>query len=302
MPSPFPIKNSQVSDKNFINMIKDRLNSSFILAMADSEGTILELNENFQNIFGYEPSELHLSDFQVLESDLPTKAAWNELLDRASHEGEWNGLLILQAKSEEFLWLQATVIPFTEASDTVTGILIIFNDITSRDERDTWRQIACRHDLTNLPNRRSFYLTIASYLQKADQLKTQLAILYVDLDQFKHINDTYGHMTGDEVLKGLAQRFKELSIMQDRVFHFSGDEFIILLDYLDDCTDQIEAVQAVCEEPFQTKKGNIQVHLSIGASVYPAHSSDISMLLEYADSAMFLAKQQSGSSFKLYTS
>lgn len=162
-----------------------------------------------------------------------------------------------------------------------------------------WRKLAWQDDLTKLPNRRAFYFIIESYLRKANHQSEKVALFYIDINQFKLINDTYGHCQADELLKELGRRLKALSVAEE-VFHFSGDEFIIIYRYQDNFRSKVGNIQSICDKPFKLANENIKINISIGASLYPVHSTDVATLIEYADSAMYSAKRSEHNTFCLY--
>ncbi|WP_153723509.1 GGDEF domain-containing protein [Sporosarcina cascadiensis] len=267
-------------------LMKNLLSPSIILAVAKSDGTILEWNENFQQVFGYTAASIHLTDFLILNTELPAIEAWQQLLVQARLEGQWSGELCFYSEMGELLWVQATVIPFSQPG----RVLLVFHDSLVRSERDYWRRQACLHELTNLPNKRAFDMNVGSYIQEADHFGRRAFFFYMDVDKFKGINDKFGHMVGDEVLKELGRRLKVITADEGMAFHFSGDEFVIVLHETDDFPDLLAAVHSVGSQPFTTSRGILDIDISVGASIYPSHSNDVTTLLEYADSAMFLAK------------
>lgn len=275
-----------------LEQMKEILTPAFILAVANASGTFIELNEHFRKAFGYEPAELTLQDLTVADQQLPTDEAWKELIGVAKEYGQWSGKLFFYTKTGELIWVRAIVMVYEQQENALDELLLIINDTGAREERDSWREIACLHDLTGLPNRRAFHLAAETYLQRADRSGMKLSFLYTDIDRFKTINDTYGHSVGDEVLKECGRRFKELQNEENGVFHFSGDEFVFMYMYEEDVFEQVKKVQAAVTTPFQTSRGPLQVELSIGISVYPDDSRDIGKLLDRADVSMLTAKQR----------
>lgn len=299
MTSPFSFAQSEEPLRT-IDTVKEMLSPSFMLAVANSEGTIIELNENFQQAFGYTPSQVQLSDFHIPDSDSTAEASWQQLIVNASLAGQWSGRICFYTESGELAWLQATVIPFAQSDSPNPVIVIIFNDTQARRERDHWRQLACLHELTQLPNRRAFAIQIQSYIQKANRIGKKLAILSMDINKFKRINDRFGHLVGDEVLIEIGRRLKSLPIGNGGAFHFSGDEFVVVQYYQECVIEQVKSINSLCSEPVMSSKGLIDVGMSIGVSIYPDHSSDIEKLLDYADMAMFEAKNRSASLYEVY--
>lgn len=168
-----------------------------------------------------------------------------------------------------------------------------------QQECDHWRRLACLHDLTNLPNRRAFQFEIDPYLKRAEQQDERVLFFYIDINQFKRVNDRYGHNAADEVLQELGRRLQNSMLENKRAFHFSGDEFVVICRDSGELASQARVLQAVCSEPFETRAESITIELSIGASIYPDHSTEPAELLELADRFMFSAKHSEKYSFLL---
>ena len=182
----------------------------------------------------------------------------------------------------------------------VSDVGVSFLDYNERlkKEIDYWKKLACQNEMTTLPNRRAFYFIIDAYLNKADRQSESVIFFYIDINRFKSINDAYGHTIGDEVLKELGHRLNK--VFTGMVFHFSGDEFVIVHRYHKDPCLPVAAIQEVCSASFLTSSGKIDVSISIGASLYPMQSTDVSTLLDYADSAMYTSKRGLNKSCSFY--
>lgn len=185
------------------------------------------------------------------------------------------------------------------ASDAIDPAVIENLCGQMKQDRDYWRRLACLHDLTNLPNRRAFQLEIDSYLERAARQGERVLFFYIDIDKFKRVNDIYGHSAADEVLKELGRRLQNSMLENKEVFHFSGDEFVVICRDSGELPAQVEELQAVYSEPFDTRAGAVEIELSIGASIYPSHSTEPAELLELADRFMFSAKHSKRYSFLL---
>ncbi|WP_181347547.1 diguanylate cyclase domain-containing protein [Thalassobacillus sp. CUG 92003] len=181
----------------------------------------------------------------------------------------------------------------------------ICRDITERKVyQDQLEQMAYRDQLTNLPNRRYFMKRLQDEITEAEQNeKQQLAVLYVDLDNFKDINDTYGHHVGDEVLILFSKRLRSVLRTSDVLARIGGDEFLILLPDIaseEDVAIVTDRIMNHVEQPMVMDGATLNITASIGASIYPAHGTDDQRLLSLADTAMYQAKRIGKQRMALY--
>lgn len=158
--------------------------------------------------------------------------------------------------------------------------------------------------LTGIPNRLLFNDRLDRALQRADRGEYAFALLYVDLDGFKAVNDNYGHDVGDRLVQGIAQRLKQCIRRTDSVARIGGDEFTVLLERVASTNDIVVIAQKIIEvvtEPFDIKGQKLRVGTSIGIAVYPEAGQDAESLLKHADMAMYEAKAMPGSNFRFFT-
>ena len=164
-------------------------------------------------------------------------------------------------------------------------------------------EIANNDELTCLPNRRLLEDRIAQAVKSAARTRLIVAVLFLDLDYFKIVNDTYGHPVGDQLLKLVATRLKGLLRADDTVARIGGDEFIILLSNLTSELQAItmaEKVVKVITEPFQVSGKSLNIGVSVGVVLYPEHDTNEKNLIRHADNAMYAAKRQGRSCYALY--
>jgi len=168
-------------------------------------------------------------------------------------------------------------------------------DLEQRNRDQQVLEFQAHHDaLTHLPNRMLFTDRLAQALARAQRSQRLLAIAYLDLDDFKPVNDRYGHKTGDQLLVMVAQRLKEHVRAEDTVSRIGGDEFVLLLSDLstiDECMQTIDRLQAALGEPFPLEPQTLGIAASIGLTIYPFDEVDPDTLLRHADQAMYHAKQ-----------
>ena len=174
----------------------------------------------------------------------------------------------------------------------------------SRSASSNWSRLVKHDGLTGLPNRALFTDRLDQAIHQAHRERRQAAVLFVDLDRFKSINDSLGHPTGDQVLKQAAERMRALVRENDTVARLGGDEFAIVLGSLERGTDAGLVAHKLVEafkHPFEVDSWLLYVTASVGISLYPADGSDVDTLVHKADSAMYRAKDQSRDTFRFYT-
>lgn len=180
---------------------------------------------------------------------------------------------------------------------------LVIRDMSERIEQEQQLTHLAEHDrLTDLPNRALLNERLRAGIARADRYGRKLGVVYMDLDNFKPINDRYGHETGDCLLQAVAQRLSDTMRQSDTVSRVGGDEFIICLEHLKTEQDALAATQKIVDslqQPFQILGQPIAVSASIGIAVYPDHGNESHALLRHADQAMYRAKAE-GHSLEMY--
>ncbi len=234
-------------------------------------------------LFGEEfGKKTRIDDLQVMESGLPIIGLVEE---NRNENGETN-------------WTSTTKFPLRNSAGKIIGMLGISREINDLKKRERDLQYIATHDLlTSLPNRYLFFDRLEQTVQRAKRYQTSFAILYLDLDHFKRINDQNGHDAGDEFLKQVSAHLKDIVRDSDTVARLGGDEFAILMEIIRD----EEEVRAVAERII-TSFGHLSAigsTVSIGISIYPRHGENGALLLKCADHAMYQAKKQMNT-YKLF--
>lgn len=202
-------------------------------------------------------------------------------------------------------WLQVRVIPVLDSNKKVMQINGVVIDITERRCMEEEIKYMAYHDiLTELPNRIQFNDYFIKTLSEAKNEKQQMAILFIDLDRFKTINDTLGHDIGDLLLKETAKRLKAALRETDFVCRVGGDEFIILLNNItnNEVNKLAQRIVDAFKDKFVLRGNTLFVTPSIGISIYPNHGNDIETLIKKADDAMYLAKKKGKNNYQFYNS
>ncbi|MEQ8662465.1 MAG: EAL domain-containing protein [Gammaproteobacteria bacterium] len=196
-------------------------------------------------------------------------------------------------------WFELLKVPMRDADGTIIGVLGAVHDVTTRKQaEDAARHLACFDPLTNLPNRRDFTARLETSLAFARRQRRKGALLFIDLDQFKQINDTLGHSVGDALLQAVAGRLANVTRQEDTVARLGGDEFVVLLPAVADtqaeCARQAQLVadkiHAALRQPFQFEHHQFHVTPTIGISLFPDGDKDVDDVLKEADTAMYSGK------------
>lgn len=211
----------------------------------------------------------------------------------------------IMSQNGNILWVEESLTPFIDSKGNIIKINGVITDITNRKEmEDTIKYMAYYDLLTELPNRHMLNEYIDKALARSKHNKGKLAVMFIDLDNFKSVNDTLGHETGDLLLKQVSELLKQTIREGDTVFRQGGDEFIILLEDVDR-EEAIRVAERILDEfcdPFQLNNKDFFVTPSIGISLYPEHGDDKQTLIKYADGAMYLAKKFGRNNYKLHNS
>lgn len=267
----------------------------------DCDGTILRINRTAGEWLRVHPAAAVGKPAQLfIPWDSTETPAWlaPDLLD-TEHQRTWAGFL--NTREGNYLF---SVSPIRDC-DTVSGILMLVRDVTEQTRMDNAiRQIAFNDALTGLPNRLLLMDRLEQSIISCQRKNCRCAILFLDLDRFKPVNDSYGHDAGDELLRQVAGRLQAGLRRNDTVARFGGDEFVILLPELPDK----EVVALVAEkiikslgEPFEIGGHLIQTGSSIGIAVCPDHGSNAADLIARADAAMYAVKREGRGNYRMYS-
>ncbi|MET0029689.1 MAG: EAL domain-containing protein [Candidatus Thiodiazotropha sp.] len=202
--------------------------------------------------------------------------------------------------------------PLLNQDGSIRGVIEVARDITEhlelldevKQQKDDLQHLAHHDSLTNLPNRVLFLLRLKQAISKAKRTDRQMAVLFVDLDRFKEINDTLGHAVGDQVLKEVAQRFRNCVREEDLIARLGGDEFVFLTEGLERPQHAAVMAQQIIQSlslPFSMVNQQFFLTASIGISIYPQDGKTAEMLLRNADAAMYKAKEEGKNTFQYYT-
>lgn len=281
-------------------------NASEGILIADRHGTIIEVNEAFTNITGYSREDVLGYDHGKFRSSRQGPEVFKSLRKSLLRYGQWKGELWSRKKDGEAYSVWLTVTKVRSDSGKVRNYLALFSDITALKLQQEKLEHGAHFDaLTNLPNR----LLLSDRLQQAMTMcqrnNRSLAVLYLDLDGFKAVNDRYGHKAGDELLVGVSNRMHSALREVDTLARMGGDEFVAVLSDIDstqDCIQLVTRVLAACSEPVTIDGHKLAVTASIGVTMYPQDDAEADQLMRHADQAMYEAKQSGKNKFHLFDS
>ncbi|MFY9552343.1 MAG: EAL domain-containing protein [Thermoanaerobaculia bacterium] len=268
------------------------------------EGRILDCNESFARIFGYASREevLRQAAWDFYEKPEDRRAALAKLLERQSLT---NYELCLKRKDGSLVWVLESENLLEGPDGRLSVIEGTTIDITERKRAEEQVKHLAFHDpLTNLPNRLLFNDRLTLAVAQAHRHNHKLAVLFLDLDRFKVINDSLGHSVGDELLRQVAERIQEYVREGDTVARLGGDEFTLLVPGINVEEDAAKIARKVCDAihtPFWIDGRELFVTTSMGVAVYPSDGHDAETLVRNADSAMYRAKEQGRDNYQLYT-
>lgn len=279
-------------------------NSGEGMMVTDADGVILTVNPAFSLLSGYTEKELVGHRSYELTSSRNDKEFFDRMFDCVTNSGYWKGELWQQNREgEEYLVSMLVNTVYDEQGNPFRYVALL-SDITQKkaSEKLMWRQ-ANFDALTGLPNRRMFHEHLRQEMKKTDRSQLPMALVFVDLDYFKEINDTLGHDKGDLLLKEVATRLSGSVRSTDTVARLGGDEFTVILSELHNAGDVVRTAQEILKKmstPFQLGENIAQISSSIGITLYPEDGKDAETLIKNADQAMYAAKQQGRNRFNYF--
>ncbi len=277
--------------------------SSDAVVIADADGTIQYVNPAFEDMTGFASAKAVGRKPSILKSGHHDPEFYRALWDKLGQGVEFRGVFINRKKSGELFHAEQVIRPFFGADGRITHFVSIARDVSERiRELETLTRAATHDSLTDLPNRRLFFDRLGQALRQALRRGSGLAVAVVDVDEFKAINDRYGHLGGDAVLQAVASRLLHCVRDEDTVARLGGDEFgLILLDApgWDVVAAMLGKILRTFAAPVAWDGRAIPASVSIGTCLYPEAGSDERELMQCADEAMYEAKRAGGNCYRL---
>lgn len=273
--------------------------------VSDPNGNILTINQAFTKITGYSADEVVGKNARILQSGRHTKGFYEEMWQAMTGVGHWRGEVWNRRKNGEVYpeWLSITSVKGSE-EETVQYIGL-FSDITKLKQDEEKLYFQAHYDpLTKLPNRMLILERLSQAVKRARREKKRAALFFVDLDRFKHVNDSFGHVAGDEILKKAAHRLLSCVRETDTIGRSGGDEFIVVLPDIEGRKEASFVAKKIIEKlshPFQLEGQEIFLGASVGIAIVPDDSEEEDLLLKNADMAMYKAKASGRSTFCFFS-
>jgi diguanylate cyclase (GGDEF)-like protein/PAS domain S-box-containing protein len=274
--------------------------------ITDEAGHIEYVNHRFVEASGYCAEELLGNTPGLLKSGHTPSSTYVAMWEQLSRGETWHGELLNRKKSGELFWEDTSIAPITDESGKVINYVAFKEDVTRRKEEEerVWQQ-ANFDSLTGLPNRSHFLNQMQHHTMEAQRYHRKYALMYLDLDGFKQVNDSLGHDAGDELLRHCAQRLRDNTRSSDIVSRLGGDEFTVIIPEFESLDDVRQVAQKLIDEishPYYIKGHDVRISASLGIATYPADAMDCTTLTKMADTAMYAAKQGGKNRFALYAS
>jgi len=274
------------------------------VTITDLDGTILDVNEAFCRITGYSRDEAIGRNPRILQSGRHDAAYYRAMWHSLVNDGHWRGEIWNRRKDGLVYPAMLTISQVRDEGSQPSGYVAVFADITASKQTEERLQHLAHHDpLTELPNRLLFSARLEQGVRHAARLRQKLALLFIDLDRFKHVNDSLGHAAGDSLLQQLAHRLKGVVRADDTVARISGDEFVVLLDNVEsgeNVSVVVRKIMGTFHEPFIVEQREVSLTCSIGISLYPDDGDEAGVLLRNADAAMYRAKDGGRNTYQFY--
>ena len=276
------------------------------VAVTDLAFLFVSVNPAFSRMTGYEEDEVRGEPSALLDSTQHNQDFYQRVRESVEHTGHWQGEMWQRRKDgEEFLgWIELSEV--RDANGTRTHYVAVVSDITDKKRAEQELRYLANYDtLTGLPNRTLLAERLARAVVRARRHDTRVAVLFLDLDRFKDVNDSLGHAAGDRILKAAAARLLTTVRETDTVARLGGDEFTVVLEDLSSIAIAEEVAQKILVafgEPLELDgRGDVVISPSIGISLYPDHGLVPTDLLKFADTAMYEAKDRGRNTYQFYT-
>jgi len=287
-----------LSDNVFENSIEG-------IVITDADGVIQRINPAFSDITGYWEQEAIGQNPRILKSDRHENEFFAEMWRDLVGKGQWQGEIWNRRKDGEVYPQWLTITSIRDAQGNIGNYVGVFHDMTEIKLHEEQLRYQAHHDaLTGLPNRVLFHDRLGVAMAHARRGENKVAVLFLDLDNFKRINDSLGHTIGDLLLKEVAVRLGGCLREIDSVARYGGDEFIVLLEGVDQEEDVLLAAQRIIEgmAPVVSIQGqDFYLTVSLGIAFYPEDGQDQDTLIKNADTAMYRAKESGKNTYRVFT-
>ncbi|MBW7861763.1 MAG: EAL domain-containing protein [Rhodocyclaceae bacterium] len=273
--------------------------------IADASRRVIAVNKAFTEVTGYAEDEVVGLNPRILQSGRHGQEFYRQMWGAIEEHGYWQGEIWNRRKNGEIFPEWQNINAVRDDAGRITHYVAVFTDITKIKQSEEELEYLAHHDaLTGLPNRLLFTTRVEHALERSRRGAEGLAILFIDLDHFKNVNDSLGHVIGDGLLIEAANRLRRMVRSEDTLARLGGDEFILLLEDVVDPRRPGKVAEKIIEgfaDPFVVEGHRLHVGVSIGISLSPRDGSDFPVLLRNADTAMYRAKATGRNACQYYT-
>ncbi len=275
------------------------------IMVVDAQCKIIEINKAFTDLLGYGRHEVIGRNPDILKSCHHNDAFYQSMLDTLKQTGQWRGEIWHQTKDKSLFPEWQTITQINDEYGNLAQYVAVFSDISMiKQSQEKFAHLAHHDPLTQLPNRLLLTERLEQAIAQAARHQTKFALMFLDVDNFKHINDSLGHPVGDQLLRVIARKLNGALRDEDTVARVSGDEFVILLNGIDDPYQAAVVAEKLTSSvalPCQLDQHEIAVTSSVGICLYPDDGNTPATLLRNADAAMYHAKEAGRNTFRFYT-
>jgi diguanylate cyclase (GGDEF)-like protein/PAS domain S-box-containing protein len=275
------------------------------IMITEANADIVSVNPAFTRISGYSAEEIKGQNPRILKSGRHDEAFYKEMWKALTEKGKWVGEIWNKRKNGEVYAQQLSISAIKDDKEQVSEYVAVAFDVTEKKKQEEIiRFMAYNDNLTSLPNRNTFNSLLKVELAHAKRYDHKVAVMFLDLDGFKQVNDTYGHNIGDGLLKNVAEKLTASIREGDTVARIGGDEFTILLPRITkDENAQMIATKIISlfSNPIEIDTHSLKVGASIGIAIFPRDGEDPETLLKNADEAMYRAKQGGKNRLEMYS-
>lgn len=281
-----------------LNILKQRAKAFDYLfdavVVTDLQGIITDWNTGAETLYGYSKEEVIGQPVNMLHVPDDSEHITTKVISAVEKFGKWSGEVRMLHKDGHIGWIESMCVPFYDENDQMVGALGVNRDITDRiKESERLNYLAHFDYLTDIPNRYLLLDRLTHLIAQAERNESTFALLYIDLDKFKTINDTKGHVFGDQVLKETALRLKQSIRNSDTIARIGGDEFVVLLEKTsnkNDVSAMTKMLNKSLNRVFVVNGEEFKISCSIGVALYPNEGNTTDALLAAADKAMYKVK------------
>ncbi|MCK4586988.1 MAG: diguanylate cyclase, partial [Gammaproteobacteria bacterium] len=276
-----------------------------IVVITDPDGIAEYVNPAFEKITGYSSEEVVGKKLGLIKSDMHEAKFYTTLWETIVAGDSFRDVFINRKKNGDIYYEEKTITPLKDDNGEIYNYVSTGKDISDRMEIQEKLHHMATHDvLTELPNRVMVNDRLLHAIEQGERSQSKIAVMFIDLDRFKEVNDSLGHPSGDALLKIIAKKLKSSLRHGDTLGRFGGDEFTILMEginHIDDVSAIMQKILKTVSEPVLLGGYEIVSSASIGVTIFPDDATDADVLIKNADVAMYRAKARGGDSYEFYT-